>query len=76
MRTPDQTQGDMPLMSASTQALNVFLGCLPRQSVEVDKKIPVERQEIMCPTSIDTKWDKNYLFFEEYLSIDSKCQRA
>ena len=76
MRTPDQTQGNMPLMSVGTKALNVFLGCLPRQSVEVDRKIHVERQAIMCPTSIDMKQDKNDLFFEESLSIGSKRQRA
>ena len=63
MRTPDQTQGNVPLMSASTKALNVFLGYLPRQSVEVDRKKPIERQLMMCPTSIDTKWDKNDFVF-------------
>ena len=63
MRTPDQTQGDLPLMSASTKALNVLLCCLPRQSVEVDKKKPVEMQAIMCPTSVDMKWDKNNFVF-------------
>ena len=63
MRTPDQTQGNLPLMSTSTKALNVFLGYLSRQSVEVDRKKPIERQAMTCPTSIDTKWDKNDFVF-------------
>ncbi len=63
MKTSDKTQGNLPLMFASTKALNVFLGCLPRQSVEVDRKKPVERQAMMCPTSVDTKPDKNDFVF-------------
>ena len=63
MKTPDQTQGNLTLMSTSTKPLNVFLGYLPRQSVEVDRKKPVERQAIMCPTSIDMKRDKNDFVF-------------
>ena len=72
MRTPDQTQGDLPLMYASTKALIVFLSFLPRQSVEVDRKILIESQVIMCPTSINTKRDNNDLFLEESLRIGSK----
>ena len=63
MKTRDQTQGNLPLMSASTKALNVFMGYLPRQSVEVDKKKPVERQAMTCPTLVDTKSDKNDFVF-------------
>ena len=63
MKTRDQAQGNLPLMSTSTKALNVFLGYLPRQGVEVDRKKPVEGQEIACPTSIDTKLDKNDFVF-------------
>ena len=63
MRTPNQSQGDLPLMYASTKALNMFLGFLPRQSVEVDRKEPVEKQAMTCPTSIDTKPDKDDFVF-------------
>ena len=63
MKTRDQAQGNLPLMSASTKALNVFLGYLPRQSVEVDRKEPVERQAMMCPTSVNMKPDKDDFVF-------------
>lgn len=43
MRTPDQTQGNLPRISVSTKAMNVFLGYLPGYSVEVNRKKPVER---------------------------------
>ena len=63
MKIPDQTQGNLTLMSTSTKPLNVFLGYLPRQSVEVDRKKPVKGQEITYPTSIDPKLDKNDFVF-------------
>ena len=63
MKTRDQTQGNLPLMSASTKALNMFLGYLPRQSVEVDRKKLVERYAMTCPTSVDMKLEKNDFVF-------------
>ena len=63
MKTRDEKQGNPPLMSASTKALNVFLGYLPRQSVEVDRRKPVERQAMTRPTLVNTKPDKDDFFF-------------